>query len=415
MTDTEDRLRQVLTAEAARTQADMLRALPAPTVSPAPRRPARRTGRLSGRRWRRWLAPAGAAVAVVAVIAAASLAGVGGRPARPAGGDPTAGMPRFYVTLAFHQPEALAEVHDARTGQLLSSIALPKAEQDAFPGSPGTIAAVTGDRTFAISAYENLGHRRSDIRVLLLRVSADGRTDHLTVTPLHLTRPGPQALVIGMAVSPDGSKLAATVRILTGTKLNAEIKVASLTGAFRTRTWTARQHAVALTPAWEADGRHLGFTWQVHRTTGPNSDALGVTQVRLLDTTAPGRNILVSKVLAEVAPNHGVIESGLLAADGRSILVTTSRNIAGRRPGHGTVILNVAQLSVPGGHVPRVFIRRAVPYSGPGQAVSADWDCSVWAVSTRGQHALVSCEDFGRLDGGTFTPLPKAPFSGVAW
>jgi hypothetical protein len=416
MTDIENRLRQVLAREAARTQAAMLRTLPDPSISPAPLVPARRVRRPGGHRARRWLAPAGAAVAVVAVISAVSLAGIHGKPATvPAAGGATSGMPRFYVSVVF-RPHARAEVHDARTGQVLSSIPLPQAEQGTHALASGVVAAAASDRAFAVAASEKLGHDEMDVRLLMLHVSTTGRTGHFTVTPVRVTSPGSADHVSGIALSPDGSKLAVTIQIPTaGFHPYGEIKVISLAGGFRTRTWTTHeQFALPSDPAWEAGGRYLGFTWEGH-VTGPGLKGAGVTQVRLLDTAAPGGNILAAKVLAEDGHALGSIQTALLAPDGRSILVTTFRNVPGG-PGQGTAIVKLAQLSVPGGRVARVYRTRSVPYHGSLQEITADVSCGAWAVSAQGQHALASCPGFGRLDGGTFTPLPGVGgYPIVAW
>jgi hypothetical protein len=420
MTDIEDRLRQVLACEAAHTQAGMLRSLPS-LAALVPARPGRhaggpgtggRPGTLRGLRGRRWLAPAGAAVAVVAVIAGAALVGTRGQPASPVAAAPAA-MPRFYVSVA-SEPRAEAVVHDARTGRVLSSVMLPRAEQGDRSSTAVMVAAAANDRTFAISATENLGHGEADTRVLLLRVSPTGHAGHLTVTPLHLTRPGAHDFVNGIALSPDGGKLAATIQIPAGQYSYGAIRIASLTGGYRIRTWTTRREdAAAHSPSWQAGGRYLGFTWDGHiNVAGPGYAAR--TQVRLLDTAVPGGDILASKVLAEGSDGLGAIQSGLLARDGRSILATTARNIAGRQ-GRGTVIVRAVRLSVPGGAVTRIFIRRAVPYQGPGNEVSAGLDCLAWAIAAHGQHALLSCQGFGRLDDGKFTPLPRLGPPYVAW
>jgi hypothetical protein len=415
MTDIEDRLRQVLTTEATRTQPSTLRPPPTAALAPTRRPPARRAGRDGWPRARRWLAPAAAAAAVVVIIAAVSLAGIGGKPA-PATRAGAAAMPRFYVSVIF-RPQARAAVHDSRTGRVLSSIMLPKALHVSQDSASGHVAAAASGRTFAITATEILGHHTTEVRVLLLRVSPDGRTDHLTVTPLRLTRPGTRDFVNGIALSPDGGKLAAAVQIPTDSPAHrtppyAEIKVVSLTGSFPARTWTTRQqYALPLSPSWEADGRFLGFVWD-GRITGPALKHIGVTQVRLLDTAVPGTDILASKILAQGSPSLGAIQTGQLAPDGRSVLVATSRNIPASQ-GKGTAILKVTQLSVPGGHVTRVLIRHAVPYRGG--PLAADLSCNVWSVSAQGQHALLACPGFGRLDSGKFTRLPAPAYQLVAW
>ena len=83
----------------------------------------------------------------------------GGRPAAIAG---PAGAPRFYVSLTWLA--GVAVVHDARTGQMLTSVPLPAAERGSGGPIP-SVAAAGNDRTFAIAATERRSATQEDVPV----------------------------------------------------------------------------------------------------------------------------------------------------------------------------------------------------------------------------------------------------------
>ncbi|HEY1644602.1 MAG TPA: hypothetical protein VGG35_28320 [Streptosporangiaceae bacterium] len=413
--DVESQVRAELSREAGRVQAGDLRPL---TVPEASERPGwRALLPAAGRRSVvRWLAPATAVVAVIAVIAAVMVAGAGVHrdpsAAGPAASTP-AGRSRFYVSLTF-RPKVAAVVHDSRTGRVTGSYRLPPAYQGSGPAP--VIAAARSDREFAIAATEQLGHSEADVRILDLRLTRDGRPDSVAVLPWRLTPPGSADYVDGIALSPDGRQLAAAIQIpASGFRPRAEIKVISVrTGA--TRTWTvAGETQLPLNPSWQAGGRYLGFLlWS--RIRGPAASFTARTQLRLLDTVAASRDLMSARVVATGANGRGFLQAAVLSPDGRSVLVAAYRNVAGSRPGHGTAILRVEALRIPGGRLTQVVCRESVRYRNARQMNAADTRFSVLSVAGQGHHALVMCPSLARLDNGSLTTLPglgQLPI--VAW
>jgi hypothetical protein len=73
----------------------------------------------------------------------------------------------------------------------------------------------------------------------------------------------------------------------------------------------------------------------------------------------------------------------------------------------GTVVGGIVELSARTGRVLRTMVTEQAPYSGdPGHAGYYSTPCALAAVDATGRHLLVSCDAFGRLDRGRFTPLP---------
>lgn len=250
-----------------------------------------------------WFAPLVAAAAVIIVIVGS--VAVGSRLARSGSGqisNPTApeqsDVPPYYVEV----PNASsAVVRATATGATLATIAT---------GTP--FAGVTGaadDRTFVLDAQRQvIGHTvkwQGQPAFYLLRLSASGAKEsftRLTVAPL----PDGSA-VTGLALSPDGRKLAVEVDTETNSQPGLmEIRVYTLaTGAYS--NWSTNGSADPEDPSgftgsgvdgspsisWAADSRTLAFDWQ---------DKSRTTGVQLLDTTASGDLIADSRL--------AVIESG---------------------------------------------------------------------------------------------------------
>jgi hypothetical protein len=373
-------------------------------------RRARRAAPRSAAGLRRGLAPLAAVIAILAVIAGLTLAArtPAGRPATAG----TAGRPPFYVTLIGGLARYVAQVHSTRTGQTLSSVRLP--ENHGFE-----IAEVAGSpdgRDFFINEGTRLPHSELGNRIYRLHVSADGRSARLT--PLSIT-PGQGisgAIVSGLAVSPDGANLAATIQPLEPDSSSAsQIEIISLrTGA--TRTWTTRSFGLAWQPSWSADGKTLSFLFWVHITTS----AQGVptswdSQVRLLDAAGPGGDLLASRVIATGGGQLGQFMSAITTPDGKVIIVAAARNVPGAG-GRGTARLRLVALAPRTGRVLAVYAAHQVRYRGPLQQFTADVSCQAFGADTTGSQSLVACTRFGRLDNGAFTALPgPSEYGSAAW
>jgi hypothetical protein len=242
----EDRLRDAFREKAASVpaQAPPLRLEPAPC--PVVRRGVDRAGRQG--RWR-WLAPA-ATAAAVAAVAAATVLGTGlSEPPAPISAPRAApgGVPPYYVALtswpqAPYKGDEAAAVRETMTGKVLARVIPP------WPVTTFTeVSGAADDRTFVLAGAAERrslttrvdGHKEvttyTPERFFLLRIDPDAKTPggraKLTALPrLHIPAGSD---VSAMALSPDGTKLAAVV----GEVLVSSVTVYDL-AAGTSRTWT---------------------------------------------------------------------------------------------------------------------------------------------------------------------------------
>jgi hypothetical protein len=277
------------------------------------------------------------------------------------------------------------------------------------------ISAEPSDRTFVIDAAASLQSSRDRIDLYLLRVSASGRSTTLTRLPLVLLPAGSPDVVDGIAVSPDGTMLAVALQVNDNPQtLNprGEIIVYSLHGG-ATQTWTAPgDKAVPWDPAWTGGSRYLTFVWQDHLT-GTVWFSTGRSQVRRLDTAAPGRSLLAAQVLVTGGGAVGFIQSAEAGPAGAPIIAAV---FAVPPTSSGTARMRLVALSPATGAVTHVFARHNVHYTGRMQEGAAVSSCQVLGADATGQHTLASCPDFARIANGTLTPLPhNRQVIAVAW
>jgi len=309
MNTIEDRIRSAAHAAADTVPPD---GVPPLRLPPAGRRRHWRSsgvGRLSGAGrtgWARRLTPLAAAVAVVVVVIA--VVGIGRAMHSPAGGaapatsgpGPVAAgppissyvasgqVPRYYVAVTSRGNSAFnpsyAVVKATVSGKTLATIQPSVAR--------GTILAATAaadGRTFVLDEQRFGDSQPFDTRTFYeFRLSSSGQPGPLTRLPM--TVPNGE-LLTGMALSPDGSKLAITVEPDNNKKAPnlTTVSVYTLaTGAVR--TWTGNGTIGiggddARSLSWTADGRTLAFDWE---------DAAPGTRVGvwLLDLGARGTNLI---------------------------------------------------------------------------------------------------------------------------
>jgi hypothetical protein len=373
-----------------------------PADAPAGATQAGRPGKI--RRSSRVIAPAGAAVAVAGLgIALTLVAQSPEAPVHPpAAGAPTGtdqGMPRYYVTLSELSPTLLVAVHDSRTGRVLSQIPVP--------GSLGNyreIAADGSDRSYVFTGTFLPG---SAVPALYrLRVSADGRSEKVTRLSVNVQPLTRDDALTGMAVSPDGTELALALE--TSDSLSArltmrgEIVLYSLTGG-PTRTWTAPgdQPALPQDLNWISKSE-LAFVWQDRLRGSANYFFTGRSQIRVLDTAAPGHDLLASRVLLTGGGKLGFIQTAAVGPDGSPISVATFRVTSVGGSGRATMLL--AQVA-PNGAVDKTFVTYTRSYSGLPQEGAVTTPCRVVGTDATGEHTLTTCPAFARIDNGTLTPL----------
>jgi hypothetical protein len=353
-------------------------------------------------------AAAGIAAAVTAVVLALNLSAgpgpvVAGRPpgvllaaavvSPPPAGAAVAGMPRYYVTVDHFRP--VAEVRSSATGKVLSTVPLPRR----IDPKRSQVAAAGDGRGFALTLFSF-----PRTRFYWLRVSADGRSARLTALPAAPLPAGEYA--DGIAVSPGGGRLA--VAIQRGGGNYGAVQVVSLaTGA--ARTWTTARPGIPLDVSW-ADGQRLGFFW-VGTTGAAQQRYSGLWE---LDTAAPGHALLSGRLVLPEVTGGDTVQDAELTTAGTVIAAVTYSGTA--HVSRGTVIGGIVELSARTGRPLRTLLaEHAAHAADPGDLGWYITACQLAAADHTGDHLLVSCDRFGRLDRGRFTPLPgAAPRTAVA-
>jgi hypothetical protein len=364
-----------------------------------------------GRQHRRAAVGAASVMAVVAVAAGALVAGRAARPAlSPADQPPdlllaaavtgppparvaVSGMPPYYVTTGHDRP--VAEVRDSASGKILSTVRLPLGINPKM----SKITAVGDDRTFVLALSF------PQTRFYLMRIAADGRSARLTPLNVPPLPAGESANYI--AVSADGV-LAVAIQF-SGAQHGAVEAVSLATGAVR--TWTTARTGMPWALSWADDGRELGFFWQ-DDSGSPLATASGLW---VLDTTAPGGNLMSGRRIVPEFTGGDDVQSAVLTPDGSTVIASVIYDGTGH-VGRGTVVGGIAELSAQTGHPLRTLLAERAAYSAdpghPGWYIGA---CDLAAADATGSHLLVSCDSFGRLDHGRFTALPgSAPQTAIA-
>jgi hypothetical protein len=394
-----------------------------------------------------WVAPLAAAAAIVVVAVASATAGsllarsVPTRSGGPASvgktapasssaavqgmtaGRTFAGVPRYYVMV---KNQSMAQVRATATGATLATI----------PTST-PVVGVTGaadDRTFVLDEQRQVMGPTvlwpDPPKFYLLRLTASGAEKSLTQLALPALPNG--VAVTGLALSPDGSKLAVEV----DTQVNEnpgllEMRVYNLsTGAYR--SWQTNGSTDPEDPggftgsgvdgaasiSWAADSRTLAFDWQ---------NKPGLIGVRLLDTTGSEGNLIAdsrlavtefvpgAKSLPSLPPDYlsQCVTDAIMSADGSSVVcgytTGTLRSASSYRTTTGFI-----RYSTKTGRQVQVY--GVSTFNG-----QAGGDISVWWTSATGKTLIGAILTpggirVGVISGQTFTPLPQATGLGaVAW
>ena len=304
----------------------------------------------------RWLARmARSAVAVVSIAAAVAACGsVAAGPNSPARSHATAAsatsiqtdVPPYYVALIGSKPEHAwgdeylpadaAVVRATTTGAVLASVKPPR---------PYTFAAVSGaadDRTFVLFGVGPLKKTPGQLgmydggtysqRLFLLRVNpaASSPSARAKLTALPQTDIAPGQQLEAMALSPDGTSLAAilTRSVSRFPYFVSRLAVFNLANGTQ-RTWTrdvcyygkcvqgpigdwppivAEPSRIQL--SWTSDGRSLLFI------EGPTG-----SQVRLLDVDAPGRDVTADSHQLPVKGEVILWRDAVITPDGKSVFI----------------------------------------------------------------------------------------------
>jgi hypothetical protein len=446
MNTLEDRIRAAVVQTAEEIAPGSIRPLSLHGQVPSGRRTragAAKAGR-GGARWPRVLIPIAAAASVIAVVAA-SLAVTGGlgdrrsATARAHAGQPGTGrsqpgkapqivsaadraalasVPGFYVatTPGYIGMNNLAQVRATATGAVLSTVRAP-APYNTF----SWVTAADDDRTFVLAAQEwtpippgsaggSIEKRDDDspTRFFVLHLSSGGRTARLSPLPIPV-EPG-SVWIDGIALSPDGSKLAVVINSKgANPNINPVIAVYTVaTGARKEWVWPGsavigNDKPLGSPLSWTADGRTLAF--QI-------VPANGTIEVRLLGTDAPsgtmssrlgvewtgggvtGANGVVTIRGSRTSPANSLRGfNTLITPDGTKIVCLTT----------GTTVNGITEFDA--------ATARVVSDTYP-QGTDVLW------TNASGSTLIVSnASTVGVLTGGRFTPLPGASNVGLmsAW
>jgi hypothetical protein len=384
----------------------------------------------SGHRTRtRWIASLAAAAAVLIIamggLTASSLLatsgtprpGPSGAPARGASAGSHTGVPPYYVAVA---NSSLTVVRATWTGATLARITtrVPVV---------GVAGAADG-RTFVLDEQRStMGGRvtwAGQPAFYLLRLTASGARESLTRLAVPSIPRG--TVVSGLALSPDGSKLA--VNVDSGSWPQArlmEIMTYTLaTGAFRSWTTSGLTNSVApfgftgsgvdgsQSISWTADSRTLAISVASTSYTG----------VRLLDTAAGGTDLMADSRLAVIEQKFGdpdrnpappyyfvsCVTNAIISMDGSVIVCGYSTSTG------NTTTMGFAHYSAVTGKMNHVAGLVHLNGNAPG-GISLYW------VNSTGKIAIGTSETTGGgrvgvMNGDTFTPLPGVTgFKAIAW
>jgi hypothetical protein len=306
-----------------------------------------------------------------------------------------AGMPPYYVITS--HDGATAVIRSSATGAVLATAPLPAGIDPKL----SLIGAAGNSHTFVLALSPDSG-----TRFYLLRVSAGGHSARLA--PLAVPGLPAGEFANAIAVSPDGRELAVAVQ--TGAGARGFVEVVTLaTGAVR--TWAATRPGMPEQLSWASNGRDLGFFW----TDDAGTPAASAAGLWVLDTTAAGRNLMSGRRILAASDGPDEVQTALLSPDGATAIASVTYN-GTRRVAAGTVVGGIVEVSARTGLPLRTLLAEHAAYSGdPGHAGWYVTGCQLPGIDASGEHLLVSCDSFGRLDRARFTTLPgSAPQVAVA-
>ncbi|MFC4008572.1 hypothetical protein ACFOY2_15180 [Nonomuraea purpurea] len=297
-------------------------------------------GQARKRRVWRWTAPIGLAIVVVVTVAVgvrllADEPGRGSLTTYETEPPAPTRTPRFVIMVGANSPpqEPWLQVYEVKKnyGQRpTDSVRSPSPS----PGQAQEIVAGPGG-TFVVAASRA---EPCESRLYRFRLTGEGHATAVTPVPGGIA----PALVAGLAISPDGRRIAYTTAPCaddpsTPPAAASPPQAASPPSATLTvldtatghhRTWTTGGTSVIGEIVWARDSRTLGYTTgDVNARTPPPSpdgtaeppgDAIGNVTVRALDTDAPGTDLLAGRVLFRPPDGTGTVTSAVMNPDGRT-------------------------------------------------------------------------------------------------
>jgi hypothetical protein len=308
-------------------------------------------------------------------------------------------VPPYYVWTTFTSNPNLnyVRVRLTATGAVLGTV---KAADN------GTIVGVTGaadDRTFVLDeqslATGNANQSWEPHTYYLLHLAASGVPS--SVTQLPITEPS-GALVTGVTLSPDGTKLAVAIQpnnVKSEPNLT-DVKIYSIATGAVLRTWSGNGtigfsgEREALT--WSSDQRTLGFVWLGNSQNSEQGEWL-------LNLSLNGTNLIGNSRQAMSMNNNLPFGCGadlIITPDGSAVVCGASPN--GSNPAPETAFY---EFSTATGKLIRTLAQVAgnanadVLWSNPSGSV---------LIGVAGQ------DQVGMVTAGTFTPLPELVYGEAA-
>ena len=421
MTRLEERLRADMRAESQQIKPGSIPALQLPARAHPPGRPRRR----GPRHWPAWLSTLAAAAAVTVVIVgtfffAHIVAGSGPGPSATGGSVPYSGIPPYYAyavqgntySRTIHGTQygdsviaRYVRIRATASGKVLRTVS-PPAPYNAFE----SFAGAANGRTFVFAANRNRYTKTGDeyfkldqktpLKFMILRITPGG---HTQLFPLSLPGTLTEAQAPTLALSPDGAKLAVAYG---GSGKPAVVQVITLaTGQMR--QWTSPPPAAAPVlggpGAWTSDGRTLALGLMSVQPSGRIRST--PTQMRLLDTTAPGSSLAAASTLVTLR-GAGGFPWPFITPDGTKLIGEMSHQPA--RTGTITESGALGVYSARTGTLLQVIGRWQQRGPGPG-ILSHARQAVVWS-SPSGSRLIVEMprgklNEVGILTGDTFRPL----------
>lgn len=363
-------------------------------------------------RVRRWAAPVALAVSVAASITAVQL--LVDDPVPSATSHPDDRLPRFMLKVgsmagasAGNEPAPWFEVRavgpDGRAHQV-DSVLPPTpdaAEAQAILAGP--------EGTFVLTASRK---NPCESRFYRFRLTRDGHVTNMG--PLHAE--AVPAFVAGLAMSPDGRRLAYTTAPCTDDTPQTSTPRASVTvldiDAGQHRTWTVGTPSVIGEIVWARDNRTLGYTLSQVRPDAPlgpdippghmhlpGGRAVQEVTMHALDTDARGTDLRAARVLfRRRASSSGQITTMVMNPDGR-----TGYGAMKKRHPPSTIVFSFGEgepMRVTSTIPQKPNTLTAIAFSHGGDPRYA---------------CLNGLDSFGRVSDGGFTPTPISAGCGIAY
>lgn len=327
-----------------------------------------------------------------------------------------AAMPHYYVTVNAQGPDDTSVwVRNSATGAVVAGTHVP--------GGPlgVSVTAAADDRTFVVGTTPSGDALRAPYTLWRIHLSAAGvpsRPQRLTSIAIPLgVGPGKRTTVVGIALSPDGSKVAVSLErfALSVDTFNPSgiLEVIDLASG-KVRSWTSPAIGTwAGQPSWAGPSTVAFAWWRVTFSVFPRvaQHIAGIGSVNIGSGGAlPGRLAPVPQAVGLRSVAFGGGATGLAIA-------CVNEPVGGG--GRGVVMARFGQIGVTTGQF-RILSTQTASYRDTGTASALLARCgSVVSVDTSGQHALVYGTGFGRLDAAKFTALAglsaAGAGSGAAW